>query len=217
MSEYWLEFFTLAGVHLIAVASPGPDFAVVVRHAISHGRKVAIWCSIGIGFGILLHVTYSLLGIGLLIKTTPWLYQGLIFIAAGYFVFIGIGALRASAQVTSGKSKEINKEETKPLHIIQAFRVGFITNGLNPKATLFFLSLFSVVVSFETPLSIKMMYGIYLAIATGLWFIVLSMLLSSAKIDVWLQRYRQQIDRVMGAVLIFMGLSLLYQELVSLF
>ena len=74
-----------------------------------------------------------------------------------------------------------------------------------------------MVVSFETPLSIKMMYGIYLAIATGLWFIVLSMLLSSAKIDVWLQRYRQQIDRVMGTVLIFMGLSLLYPELVSLF
>lgn len=214
MSEYWLEFLTLAGVHLIAVASPGPDFAVVVRYAISYGRNMAICCSLGIGVGILLHVAYSLLGIGLLIKTTPWLYQGLIFLAAGYFVYIGVGALRASVQgeVPLGLGETV--EDILQFSHFQAFRTGFITNGLNPKATLFFLSLFSVVVSFETPLSIKMTYGIYLAIATALWFIALSMVLSNAKIDVWLQRYRQRIEQVMGAVLIFMGISLLYQELI---
>ena len=211
MSEYWLEFVTLAGVHLIAVASPGPDFAVVVRHAISYGRKMAIWCSVGIGVGILLHVAYSLLGIGLIIQTTPWLHQGLIFLAAGYFVYIGVAALRSAAQASHIESVE-TVTVAHPLSQFQAFRIGFITNGLNPKATLFFLSLYSVVVSFETPLSIKMMYGIYLAIATALWFIALSMLLSSAQIDVWLQRYRQRIEQVMGAVLVFMGLSLLYQE-----
>ena len=68
-STYWLEFITIASVHFLAVASPGPDLAIVLKHSISYGRRAAIWTSIGIGSGILIHVIYSLLGIGLLINT----------------------------------------------------------------------------------------------------------------------------------------------------
>ena len=60
--------------------------------------------------------------------------------------------------------------------------MGFLTNGLNPKATLFFLSVFAVAVSPETPNIIKLGYGLYLAIATGIWFCVLSLFLSSKKV-----------------------------------
>jgi threonine/homoserine/homoserine lactone efflux protein len=67
VQEYWLEFLTIASVHLLAVASPGPDFAIVLKHSISYGRRAAIVTSIGVGVGILIHVAYSLLGIGILI------------------------------------------------------------------------------------------------------------------------------------------------------
>src|SRR3546814_10828638 len=53
----------------------------------------------------------------------------------------------------------------------QAFVVGIVTNGLNPKATLFFLSLFTVVISADTPLWVQAGYGVYLAGATALWFL----------------------------------------------
>ena len=63
MDEYKVEFFKVALAHLLAVVSPGPDFAVVLRQSLTHGRRTAIWTSVGVGTAILLHVGYSLLGL----------------------------------------------------------------------------------------------------------------------------------------------------------
>ena len=68
VQNYWLEFLTVALVHLLAVASPGPDFAVMLRQALTQARRNALLTAMGIGIGILLHVGYSLLGIGLIIQ-----------------------------------------------------------------------------------------------------------------------------------------------------
>ena len=68
MHDAWVEFAKVAVVHLLAVASPGPDFALVLKQSLSRGRHVAICTSLGIGSAILLHVSYSLLGLGLLLR-----------------------------------------------------------------------------------------------------------------------------------------------------
>ena len=73
--SFWPEFFLIAVVHFTAVASPGPDFAIVLRYAVRFGRTQALAASIGIGVAILLHVTWSLVGISVLIQTTPWLFK----------------------------------------------------------------------------------------------------------------------------------------------
>ena len=205
--QYWLEFLTIASVHLLAVASPGPDFAIVLKHSISFGRRAAIITSIGIGVGILIHVGYSLLGIGIVIKTTPVLFQVFSYIAAMYLLYLGLGAIRSSA------SKHLNSVEfKKTMHIIsdnKAFMVGFLTNGLNPKATLFFLSVFAVAVSPDTPNAIKLGYGLYLAVATGIWFCVLSSFLSSKKVRLYIGEKGYWFDRVMGIVLILLAIKLI--------
>jgi RhtB (resistance to homoserine/threonine) family protein len=201
-----MEFLTIASVHLLAVASPGPDFAIVLKHSISFGRRAAIITSIGIGVGILIHVGYSLLGIGILIKSTPVLFQVFSYIAAMYLLYLGWGAIRSSA------SKHLNSVEfKKTMHIIsdnKAFMVGFLTNGLNPKATLFFLSVFAVAVSPDTPNAIKLGYGLYLAVATGIWFCVLSSFLSSKKVRLYIGKKGYWFDRVMGIVLILLAIKL---------
>ena len=89
VEQYWVEFLTIASVHLLAVASPGPDFAIVLKHSISFGRRAAIITSIGVGAAILIHVAYSLLGIGILIKTTPVLFQVFSYVAAAYLLYLG--------------------------------------------------------------------------------------------------------------------------------
>ena len=65
MDAYWTEFGKVALAHALAVASPGPDFAIVVKQSLAHGRRTAIATSIGVGTAISLHVGYSLLGLGL--------------------------------------------------------------------------------------------------------------------------------------------------------
>ena len=59
MDFIWLEFFKVALAHLLAVASPGPDFAIVLRQSLRHGRRTAIWTSVGVGMAITLHVMSS--------------------------------------------------------------------------------------------------------------------------------------------------------------
>jgi threonine/homoserine/homoserine lactone efflux protein len=206
VQQYWLEFLTIASVHLLAVASPGPDFAIVLKHSISFGRRAAIITSIGVGAGILIHVAYSLLGIGILIKTTPLLFQVFSYVAAAYLLYLAWGAIRSPAP------KNLHDVEVvKAVQLIsdnKAFMVGFLTNGLNPKATLFFLSVFAVAVSPDTPNAIKLGYGLYLAVATGIWFCVLSLFLSSKKVTHFIGEKGYWFDRVMGIVLILLAIKL---------
>ncbi len=206
VQQYWLEFITIASVHLLAVASPGPDFAIVLKHSISFGRRAAIITSIGVGVAILIHVAYSLLGIGILIKTTPMLFQMFSYAAAAYLLYLGWGAIRSPAPASLEQGA--GRIETQTITDKKAFVVGFLTNGLNPKATLFFLSVFAVAVSPDTPNMIKLGYGLYLAIATGIWFCVLSMFLSSKKVSQFIGQKGYWFDRVMGVVLILLAIKL---------
>ncbi|AIF99029.1 MAG TPA: LysE family translocator [Alteromonas australica] len=204
--QYLNEFITIALVHLVAVASPGPDFAVVVRHSVAYGRRIAIYTSVGIGFAILLHVAYSLVGLSVVIATTPWLFTTFSYLAAAYLVYLAIGALRSGPP----KDEKVDAPavESQTISVKRALWVGFLTNGLNPKATLFFLSLFTAIISVDTPFMVKAGYGIYLAFATGLWFCFLSYLLSTSKVAQLIGKKGYWLDRAMGVLLVGLAAKL---------
>lgn len=212
--EFWPEFILIASVHLVAVASPGPDFAIVLRFAVRYGRKVALAASIGIGMAIFLHVCYSLLGLGLLIKTTPWLFTLFSILSAAYLAYIGGQAIRSRAPVNDTAELATEKETETP-SMLKAFASGFITNGLNPKATLFFLSLFAVIISPVTPLSYKVIYGCYMAFATAAWFAFLSVILTRDNIRTFLLAKGYWFDRLMGVVLLALAMHLIYGAIQS--
>jgi len=202
--EYFGEFLTIAVIHLLAVASPGPDFAMVLRQSIVSGRTPALWTSIGIGSGIMVHVAYCLLGLGLIISQSIMLFNLIKLVGACYLLYIGWKSLRANPTT-------INTDADSSIPVpgaSQALRIGFLTNALNPKATLFFLSLFSVVINPETPALVQLGYGIYMSIATAIWFCSLSLFLTQQKIRNFFTRFGHWAERVMGAALIALGLKL---------
>ncbi len=207
---YWAEFLTVALIHLLAVASPGPDFAVVVRESVTHGRRAGTWTAFGVGTAIFLHVGYSLLGIGLIVSQSIMLFNALKWAAAAYLVYIGFKALRARPAAAGAESVQVSTVERTPRG---AFVAGFMTNGLNPKATLFFLSLFTVVINPHTPLLVQAGYGVYLALATGLWFCLVAMLFSQARVRAGFARMGHWFDRTMGAVLIALGIKIAFSEI----
>lgn len=207
---YWAEFLTVALIHLLAVASPGPDFAIVVRESVAHGRRAGIWTAFGVGMGIFVHVGYSLLGIGLIVSQSIVLFNALKWLAAAYLLYIGIKALRAKPAAEGALDVAGDGQARAPR---AAFMTGFVTNGLNPKATLFFLSLFTVVINPHTPLEVQAGYGVYLAFATALWFCLVAMLFSQSRVRAGFARMGHWFDRVMGAVLIGLGVKLAFSEL----
>ena len=206
---YWAEFLTVALIHLLAVASPGPDFAVVVRESVTHGRKAGTWTALGVGSAIFLHVGYSLLGIGIIVSQSIVLFNALKWAAAAYLLYIGIKALRARP---AGATEEALKLESAERSAKSAYISGFVTNGLNPKATLFFLSLFTVVINPHTPLLVQGGYGVYLALATAAWFCMVARLFSQARVRAGFARMGHWFDRAMGGVLVALGIKLALTE-----
>lgn len=206
---YWAEFLTVALIHLLAVASPGPDFAVVLKESVAHGRRAGLFTAWGVGTGILLHVAYSLLGIGLLVSQSVLLFNLLKYLAAAYLVYIGIRALRAQPAPELALPQADGVLRTARA----AFVAGFVTNGLNPKATLFFLSLFTVVINPHTPLTVQACYGLYLAVATALWFTLVALLFSHDRVRRGFARLGHWFDRLMGGVLVLLGIKIAFSEL----
>ena len=207
---YWAEFFTVALIHLLAVASPGPDFAIVVRESVGFGRRAGIYTALGVGVGIFVHVAYSLLGIGLIVSQSIVLFNALKWLAAAYLLYIGINALRAKP--ADPASLDLDKPAGER-SARGAFVTGFVTNGLNPKATLFFLSLFTVVINPHTPLLVQAGYGVYLAAATALWFCLVAMLFSQQRVRAGFARLGHWFDRLMGVVLVGLGIKLAFTSL----
>lgn len=204
MLHYWPEFLTVALVHFLAVASPGPDFAVVLRQAITQSRRNALLTAVGVGLGILVHVTYSLLGIGLLIQQSVMLFNVLKVIGALYLTWIAIQCLRSRPG-----SIQVSTEKGPAQSAGKAFRLGFLTNTLNPKATLFFVSLFSVVISPGTPLDVQAFYGAYMAVATGAWFALVALFFTLPQVRRIFARFGHWLDRLMGGILVALAGRLL--------
>lgn len=208
MDAVWLEFGKVAAAHLLAVASPGPDFAIVVRQSAVHGRPTAVWTSIGIGTAILLHVSYSLLGIGLLIKSSEVWFTCAKYAGAAYLAWLGIRSLRSKAR----RSEDIQAAATRIGQSPSnrgAFVAGFLTNALNPKATLFFVALFVTVISPETPKLVQLGYGIWMTVVTGAWFTAVSILFTRPAVRRHFLQRGHWIDRALGGLFLGFAASLL--------
>lgn len=209
MQSYWAEFGAITLAHLLAVASPGPDFAMVLRQSLTHGRRTAVWTSFGIGAAILLHVSYSLLGIGLVLRSSPVAFSVLKYAGATYLAWVGVQALRnarprsAADPVAAGVPRALPTDRA-------AWTAGFLTNALNPKATLFFVALFPVVVSPTTPRLVQAGYGGWMALATIAWFSFVSVVFTQPATRRAFLRWSHWIDRALGVVFLAFAVGLAF-------
>lgn len=207
--SYWAEFLWVAMAHLLAVASPGPDFAIVLRQSIVHGRKVAIWTSLGIGTGILVHIGYSLLGIGVLLAQSETWFLILKYVGASYLAWIGLNALRSKPHPEHAPNPGGSPPGGQILPGTRsAFVTGFVVNVFNPKAALFFIALFVTVISPTTPRWIQAGYGIWMALATATWFTCVSLFFTKERVRRAFLRAGHWFDRIMGVLLLALAARL---------
>ena len=197
------QFLVIALAHLLAVISPGPDFALITRQSFLYGRTSSIYTSLGIASGILVHVSYCIVGLNFLLTNNDVLFYIRIFCAI-YLFYLGIKSLfNHNIKLNDNVKIEHNIIKISPM---AAYRDGFITNVLNVKATLFFLSLYVYIdTAFVT---IRVLYGLWMSIITGLWFILLSVILTSKKVKENTYNYQFYINKLMGIVLIYLAIKL---------
>ncbi|MEH0833913.1 LysE family translocator [Pectobacterium cacticida] len=207
--EYLAEFLTLAAIHFLAVVAPGPDFAVTIRQSVNFGRRAGISTAVGIGAGISVHVVYTLLGVGALMHATPWLLRSAELVGGAYLLYLGVMFIRHAGSQTAGVSvDDSHSGEVRSLR--HSFVLGFLTNATNPKATLFFLAVFTTVVSASTPLSIQVLYGGWMCFVNAAWFVLVSLVFTSPRVRVCFLRIGHWFERTMGLLLIMFSMRLLW-------
>ncbi|WP_108061402.1 LysE family translocator [Poseidonibacter lekithochrous] len=207
-SPYFNEFLIVAFAMFVALLSPGPDFAMVLKQSVTQGRKASIYSSIGIGLGISVHVVYTILGIGLIISKSIVLFSIVKFLGAFYLIYIGYKSLKSSGfELQADQTNTVKQVSNK-----KSFMMGFLCNALNPKATLFFLSLFTVIISIDTPIYIQSIYGVFCIFATMAWFTFLSLVLSQDRVRRFFNNFGKWFDRTVGVVLISLGITIAFSK-----
>src|SRR5437763_5270310 len=130
------EFLALFGVFVLAAIAPGADFASVVRESIAFGRSAGIICAIGVGSAIMVHVAYTVTGVGLIIAQSILVFNIVKWCGAAYLVYLGIRSIAASRSPPSADGEIFAAPVAQARSAVKSYIVGFLTNLLNPKATL---------------------------------------------------------------------------------
>ena len=205
---------SLAVIHCIALISPGPDFAIIVRMATQQQRQTALACALGIALAILIHTLLSLVGISLMIRQSPLAYTLVQCIGVSYLAWMGFQALKSAIQrfqaiaaSTESQVQAVATTTTDAQHksLFNGLKVGLLTNLLNPKALIFFITLFTVLVTPEVNFATKTAATVMLFLLSLIWFSLLAMVLSKPRIQVKFLSISHIIDALVG--IIFIGVS----------
>ncbi|MBS4701687.1 MULTISPECIES: LysE family translocator [Aeromonas] len=197
-------FLTIGLIHLIALASPGPDFALILRTSLH--RPTALGAALGIAIAILLHATLSLTGISLLIASQPWLFLAVKVVGALYLGWLGWGAIKAARRSFATQALRAGGE-------LQGWnrglRAGIATNLLNPKALLFFMGLLAAMVTPQVDGLTRGLLILELFLLSLAWFGLLAWSLSTARAQHLLSRVQRPLNLVTGLLFGAVSLSIL--------
>lgn len=184
--------------------SPGPDFVITVKNSIRYSRRSGIYTSLGIGLGLSIHLSYCAAGIGFIISKSIILFSIIKLLGAGYLIYIGISAILAK-----GTKPEITDVKTGgDLTRLQAFRTGFFTNVLNPKVTLFILSLFTLVIGPAIPTYVILIISAIIILTAIAWFTIVSVFFTQLRVQRAFYKFENTINRFLGGLLVLLGIKI---------
>ncbi len=207
MTEPWAIFGAVAAAHALGVSSPGPDFAVVIRQTLAHGRRTGVVTALGICSGILFHVAWGMFGLGWAVQRFPALIDGLRYAGAVVLLWIGFKALRSQPIAPGG---DVSGVPVPAPSASSAYLLGLATNALNAKAFLFFVALCSSVVTAGTTPGLRVLLGLWMVVATAAYFSFVAWTVGHAAVRRRLLAHAHRIDQAMGVILVGLALFIVF-------
>ena len=193
----------VATIATLGMLSPGPDFFLVIRNAARYPRAAAMMTAFGVICGVATHMAYCVAGLAVVITTTPWLFNVLKYAGAAYLIWIGIQALLARG----GSKMDVSNLTQQSVSLKKAFLQGYLCNLLNPKATLFFLAMFTQVLNIHSGLGEKLWYAMIIWLLSLVWWPLLVVLFQSEPVRRGLAKVQKLVDKLLGTVLIALGIK----------
>ena len=190
----------LLAICCLGAMSPGPSLAMVVRHTLGGGRAKGIVCAWAHSIGIGVYALVTLLGLAVVLKKAPLVFNGIAILGALYLAWMGVQALRSKG----GMQDKLAAGQ--PTSALTAARDGLAISLFNPKIMLFFLALFSQFVMVADSLNAKSLIVLTPLIVDGLWYTIITLLLSHSAVLPKLRAKAGLIDKISGVVLILLAL-----------
>jgi len=200
-------------VALRAGMSPGPDFFLVMKNSLGYGRRAGIASAIGIAAALAVHASYTVVGLALIIQHYRWLFAAIQVFGALYLAYLGISTIvstfRKKAEARANAPESIGSKSFR-----QGFMNGFLCNILNPKAFVFFLSIFSQFLTRDSSKLVELVYGIEVVTVIGAWFVLVATLASIASFRTLYRKIEKWLERFFGCVLLFFAVRIFKSALV---
>ena len=193
-------------VCLLGAMSPGPSMAVVINNAILRGRYNGILTSIGHGIGITVYASFAVLGLGLIIETNIFVFNGLKILSIIFLIFIGLKSIF--------NKEKLNLEKKNIKENTISFLQGFSISILNPKILVWFIAIYSQFMSKNN----ELLFNIYLVTIAGIidacWYIILSLAVTTVSALSFFYSKINLIKKIQGYLFIIIGLGLIFNLLI---
>ncbi|MEE1738240.1 LysE family translocator [Streptomyces sp. BE147] len=203
------QLLAFTGVAAGMVALPGADFTVVVRNALA-SRSSGVATALGVAGGLLVHTALAVAGLAAVLVTLPVLFRTVQLLGGAYVLWLGIGALSALRRRPAEPDRPAQPEAGPARKELgRSLRQGFLTNALNPKAPVLFLSLLpQFVPEGQPPLPRTLLLAAVVVALALVWFPAVALLVD--RLGRWLRRPRtaRAIEGGSGAALTALGLVL---------
>lgn len=200
------QFIILGTISLLAAVSPWPDFVLATKNNL-HWKKWGILTALWIWVACLVHISYCIAWIWLIVSQSILLFNLIKILGAIYLIYLWIQLIRAKKSEIEIEEK--NKEEKS---IFKFFIEWFLWNWLNPKATLFFLSVFTQVISPETSFLNQISFWIFMTFIITTWFVFYSFFLNFKFIKKKISWFQVWIERIMWSILILLWIKIIFNR-----
>ncbi|WP_312278893.1 threonine export protein RhtC [Kosakonia cowanii] len=199
-------FLSVMTVHFIALMSPGPDFFFVSQTAVSRSRKEAMLGVLGITAGVMVWAAVALLGLNLILAKMAWLHS-IIMVGGGlYLCWMGFQMLRGALKKETANS---DAPQVELAAVGRSFVKGLLTNLANPKAIIYFGSVFSLFVGDSVGANARWGIFVLIVVETFAWFTLVASVFALPRVRRGYQRMAKWIDGVAGALFAGFGIHLI--------
>jgi threonine efflux protein len=196
---------SIAAVHMLAIASPGPTFVVVTSHAIAGRRRAGFLVTFGVLLATATWASLAAAGLGTLIAQFTWLYLALRIAGAAYLIYLGVRMLLSAARGTPVDLKKDSRSTSG----WRAVRAGFLTNISNPKVIAYYASLFGVMIPSDAPRAMFVAAVATALLVSAAWWSFVTLFFALPVVQKGYVRVRRQMDGIVGGLLIVLGGRLL--------
>jgi RhtB (resistance to homoserine/threonine) family protein len=196
------QILTIVSVTALVMVTPGPDMILVLRNTFVGGRIGGLRTSLGILSGNLIHISYCMLGIGLIISQSIVVFSALKYAGAAYLVYLGVMSVRAGARRID--ADDMDRQWTDRNWFLQ----GFVNNLLNPKGALFYLGVFTLVITPETTAGTVRVLILSMMVVSASFWLLFVYTLDRTMSRSFFERSQRTMGRIVGALLILFGIRL---------